>query len=353
MVARDDGLRAEAAEGAALSGRDVPLRAEVLAMASGHILARAIHVASTLELADRFGSTSRRVAALAAETGADPHALRRLLHFLARNGLFEETSDGGFEITPRGAMLRSDAPAATANVIRSLGHPTVWEAFGDLEQAVRSGRGLAASTGTSLYEASGALPHEREFSRGMSGYHWGEPEAVVEHYDFSPFRTVMDAGGSRGALMATILQRYPAISGAIFDRPGVAAEALSNLAAQGLEKRCRFVSGDFFRAIPGGEDLYILSHVLHDWPDAEARRILRCCREAMGEAGRLIVLEALMARGGDGESEIPADMLLLANTDGRLRSIEEHCSLLASAGLRVSRVLACGLRVSLIEAVPA
>lgn len=321
-------------------------------MASGHILARAIHVASGLELADRFDSTGRPVEAVAAETGTDSHALRRLLHFLARNGLFEERPDGSFEITPRGALLRSDAPAATANVVRSLGHPAVWDAFGDLEQAVRAGRGLAVLQGGHLYEASGWLPHEREFSRAMSGYHWGEPEAVVEHYDFSPFRTVMDVGASGGALMAVILQRYSEILGTIFDRPGVAAEALSNLAAQGLENRCRFVSGDFFRAIPAGEDLYILSHILHDWPDAVALRILRCCREAMGDAARLIVLEAVMARGGDGESEIPADMLLLANTAGRLRSIEEHRSLLASAGFRVSRVVACGSLVSLIEAVP-
>jgi hypothetical protein len=347
MAARDDGLRAQAITGAALSDCDAAVRAEVLAAASGHILARAIHVASDLALADRFEDAPRPVEPLAAEVGAEPGALRRLLHFLARHGLFEEVEDGSFRMTARGAMLRSDAPAATADVIRSLGHPDVWEAFGKLREAVRSGTGVRAET--DLYEVSGALPHEREFSRAMAGYHWTEPEAVAAHIDFSRFDSIVDVGGSGGALMAAILQRHPGPRGTIFDRPGLAAEALSNLGALGLQARCRFVGGDFFTAVPGGEGLYILSHVLHDWADADAIRILRRCRDAMGDGSRLIVIEAFVAPGGEGESEIPADLLLLANTAGRLRSVEEHTSLLASVGLRLCRVVACGPRLSAIE----
>src|SRR4051812_31944513 len=138
VAARDDGLRSQATEGEAVSDGGATLRAEILAAASGHILARAIHVAVSLKLADRFGDEPRTASQLAGELGVDERALRRLLHFLARHLLFEESPEGSFRLTARGAMLRSDAPAATADVIRSLGHPRVWNAFGQLEQVVRS-----------------------------------------------------------------------------------------------------------------------------------------------------------------------------------------------------------------------
>ena len=336
-----------------MSDHETALRAEVLAAASGHILARAIHVALALDLAERLGGGARPLRELAVECGADERALGRLLHFLSRHDFFADCGGDRFGLTERAAMLRSDAPAWTADVVRSLGHPGVWEAFGNLEQAVRSGRGPARRGGTALYDASGELPHEAEFSRAMAGYHAGEPEAVASHYDFSGYRSLLDIGGSSGALISAILLRYPALRGTIFDRPGLARQARACLAACGLEERCGFIGGDFFDSVPAGADLYILSHVLHDWPDTEAGRILGHCRAAMGGGARLIVLEALVAPGGEGESEIPADLLLLANTDGRLRTLAEHRALLAAAGLRLTRTVACGPRVSAIEAEPA
>lgn len=349
MAARDDGLRAQAPRGAAVNDGTAAMRSEVLAAASGHILARAIHVACSLGLADAFGDEARTPGSIGEALAVDATALGRLLHLLSRSGYFEERPDGSFLITARGTMLRADAPGRTAEVIRSLGHPGVWEAFGSLEQTIRSGK-PPGSRRHKLYEASGALPHEREFSRAMSGYHWGEPEALVDHYDFSPFGSIVDIGGSGGALLCTVLDRHPRLRGTIFDRPGLREEAMANLATRGLAGRCAFAGGDFFRKIPGGEDLYILSHILHDWPDRDALAILRTCAQAMSAASRLIVLEALIASGGAGESEIPADMLLLANTGGRLRSLDEHRALLAGAGLGVVRTIACGPRVSLIEA---
>jgi hypothetical protein len=332
---------------------EAELRAEVLAAASGHILARAIHVALALDLADRFENGARCVRELAVECGAAERALRRILHFLARHGYFEERDGDLFALTARGAMLRSEAPSWTADVIRSLGHPGVWEAFGDLEAAVRNGRGREERRGPALYEPSGDLPHEVQFSRAMAGYHAGEPEAVATHYDFARYRSVVDIGGSGGVLISEILLRYPQIRATIFDRPGLAAHAMYNLRASSVDDRSDFHGGNFFDAVPGGADLYILSHILHDWPDSDARRILRSCRAAMGRESRLLVLEALTAPGGAGESEIPADVLLLANTDGRLRTAEEHRALLESAELRLTRIVPCGPRVSAVEAEPA
>jgi hypothetical protein len=184
----------------------------------------------------------------------------------------------------------------------------------------------------------------------MAGYHAGEPQAIAAAYDFPGVSTVLDIGGSGGTLMATILARHPHLVGIVFDRPGIAEECRAFLLARGLSGRCTFVGGDFFTAVPEAGDLYILSHILHDWGDDDAQRILTVCRQAMRRGAKLLVLEAPMSFTGKAESEIPADMLLLATTEGRLRTIEEHGALLGTAHFRLTRTLGCEAAVTLIEA---
>ena len=65
-----------------------------------------------------------------------------------------------------------------------------------------------------------------------------------------------------------------------------------------LLPRMAFASGDFFRpgSLPtaeGGGALFIMRQILHDWPDADALRILRSTRQAMGAtASTLALVEA-------------------------------------------------------------
>ena len=58
------------------------------------------------------------------------------------------------------------------------------------------------------------------------------------------------------------------------------------------------VEGSFFDAMPAGADLYVLSRVLHNWPDDEAATVLHRIRDAIAGDGRLIVLEELIDSGG-------------------------------------------------------
>jgi hypothetical protein len=331
-----------------VSGASGDPRAAILAAASGHVLARAIHVAAELGLADRIEEPVL-AGELAPAIGADAAALYRLMHFLARHDILAEDEAGRFTLTETGAMLRADAPAQTAAVIRSLAAPGMWNAFGGLIDAVRTGVPAGHWRNGRLYEGRGTVPEEK-LGAAMIGYHAGEPDAVAEAYDFGGLERIVDVGGSSGNLLSAILRRYPEAHGTVYDRPGIAEEAGRRFMAMGLAQRARFVGGNFFDSVPAGGHLYILSHILHDWSDADALRILCACRRGMGSEAKLIVLEALMVPAGTGETEIPADLLLLASTEGRFRTREEHAALLAAAGFRLMRVVACGAPVSIIEA---
>lgn len=318
--------------------------------ASGHILARAIHVAAELRLADRIGDGTADVARLASASGADQRALQRILHFLARYGYFTEEADGIFSVTRLGAMLRADAPSNSAAVLASLGHPGVWRAYGDLAATVR--RGVTAGSGPASrpWERAPDADQARALADAMAGYHAGEPDLVAREWDFAGVGTVVDVGGSAGRLMTSILARHGQLRGIVFDRPSTGPQALATIEAAGHNDRCGFVGGSFFDAVPEGGDLYLLSHVLHDWSDEDAALILASCRRAMRPGAGLLIVEALIEPGGGNENHIPADLLLLATTEGRMRSAADYERMLEAAGFRMGRTLSFERTVSIIEA---
>jgi len=44
---------------------------------------------------------------------------------------------------------------------------------------------------------------------------------------------------------------------------------------------------------PAGGDAYVLKHVIHDWDDESAVGILKNCHRAMGEQGKLLIIEGV------------------------------------------------------------
>ncbi len=78
----------------------------------GFRLTQLISVAAKLGIADHLRPGPQAVPAIAAAVGADAAALRRLLRALASIGIFAETSDGNFGLTPLAEQLRSDLPGS-------------------------------------------------------------------------------------------------------------------------------------------------------------------------------------------------------------------------------------------------
>jgi hypothetical protein len=122
---------------------------------------------------------------------------------------------------------------------------------------------------------------------------------MLDAYDFKGCRTVVDVGGGNGLLLAALLKRHPGVRGILFDLPSVAERAGFTFAALGLENRCRLEGGDFFDSVPQGAEAYVLRHIVHDWEDADAVRILGNCREAMGKNGRVLVVETVIPPGDE------------------------------------------------------
>jgi orsellinic acid C2-O-methyltransferase len=123
---------------------------------------------------------------------------------------------------------------------------------------------------------------------------------VAAAYDFSGMHQVIDVGGGDGRLLTGILRAYPSLQGTVFDLPRLGESARRQITGAGLADRYRFVAGDFFEAVPEGFDAYLLKHVIHDWDDARAVRLLENCRRAMSTQAKLLIVEGVYPPHIDG-----------------------------------------------------
>ncbi|XXY17245.1 methyltransferase [Sorangium sp. So ce216] len=201
-------------------------------------------------------------------------------------------------------------------------------------------------------------------SRGCNGAAWLYAQlasgsdlevhrAVVEAYDFSGVRRLVDVGGGHGALLAAILSRHPEVRGVVFDQPHVVRGAHANLERAGVAARCELMGGDFFCSVPGGADAYILSAIIHDWSDEDAVLLLKNIRRAIAGGGRLLLVESVIQPGSTPDFGKLLDLEMLIACGGRERTEPEIRALLAAAGFRLARVFPTASATSVIEAVPA
>jgi O-methyltransferase domain len=136
------------------------------------------------------------------------------------------------------------------------------------------------------------------------------------------------------------------------DLPNVVPSATAAASVLGLAQRSRALAGDFFTYVPEA-DIYLLKHILHDWNDREAVRILKGCREAMRAGGRVIVIEMLLGEIGEPELAPLMDLNMMVMLTGRERTLAEYSALLKDAGLRLSKSTSIRSPIAVIEAVAA
>jgi SAM-dependent methyltransferase len=320
----------------------------------GFRLTQLIYVAAKLRLADHLQAQPQRPDRLAETVGADPHALYRLLRALASVGIFAEQSDGTFAVTARARLLQTDAPGSLRSMALLYGEGWLWQAYGRMLSSVQTGRPAFQQVhGESLFDyLHHHPPAATVFHNAMTGFSAHEAAAILNAYDFSSAQHVVDVGGGQGTLLAAILQAHPHLCGILFDLASVIAEGQGLIVEQGLSERCMCVAGDFFAAIPAGGDIYLLKSVLHNWDDAASVNILRNCRRAMGEHGRLVLAERVIPSGNTPAEAKLFDINMLVVMGGQERTQEEYCALFEAAELRLTQVLPTYTALSLVEGVP-
>jgi hypothetical protein len=143
----------------------------------------------------------------------------------------------------------------------------------------------------------------------------------------------------------------PSVRGVLFDSPQIIESANGYMSNVELNGRCQAVGGNFFDSVPHGGDAYILKNVIHDWDDSHSVVILKNCRRAMAESGKVLLVEMLMPLEGAVSLQSLMDLNMLVISGGRERTEPEYREVLAAAGLRITRIVPTISPYSVIEAV--
>ncbi|MEV7952910.1 methyltransferase [Streptomyces sp. NPDC088141] len=303
----------------------------------------ALRAGVTLGLFDLVETGLGAPAVLAERTGADKDAVRRLLRHLANLGLLDRGPDN-YRLTALGAVLTSGHPSGLA---RGLDQSDAWAEAGDLAvpglvSAVTTGRpAWPQAAGAPFWQSLAADPRlAASFDAAMSGHADAVGPWLATAWNWSTASHVADVGGGTGSTLRDILVRHPHLRGTLIDLPGTVSRAEAKLGGDAaLAGRVTLSPGSFFDPLPGGHDILVLAHVLHDWGDDDCVRLLHRCAEAVADGGSVLVVDRMVDESVI-EGQLPVtqrDLAMLILLGGKERTAEEFRMLGKKAGLSLRR----------------
>jgi hypothetical protein len=327
---------------------------QILQVATGYIASSALSVVMELEIPDHLSDGPKSAADLSAATGATEDGIFRTMRLLASLGLFDETGPREFGLNDAGRLLSRTDPRSLGPIARFLPDPVHFRVYANLMHSVRTGEPAADTTlGMPVFDYLAENPGYSEiFNNAMTAMSAPAAAAVVEAYDFSGFKTIIDVGGGHGEILMTILRATPESRGILTDLDHVLKNARPRIADAGLADRCETVGCDFFKAVPAGGDAYVMKHIIHDWDDDRASLILRNIGSAMGNRkGSVLLIETVVPEDSRPDMSKFIDLEMLTFPGGRERTEAEFRELFEQSGFSLVKIVPTKSAFSVVEAV--
>lgn len=253
-----------------------------------------------LGLFTQLAGGERSEAEIQHELGLHDRSLYDFLDTLVALGFLEREDLG------RTARYRN-APDAEAFLVAGkpnyvggfleMANDRLYPFWGDLEEGLRTGEPQNEIKHgdedffDSLYEDPARLT---QFMAAMEGVQMGAFVALAQSFDFSPYATLLDAGGASGALSIQIALHHEHMRCISADLPVVEPIARERIEKAGLTERVEVRSLDFWNDPFPSVYLVTMGNILHDWDAHEQKRLIRKAYEALRDDGALIVIEHMI-----------------------------------------------------------
>jgi hypothetical protein len=314
---------------------------QLLELIQMRLISEAIHVVAALEVADLLSAGPKSAEELGEATGASAPSLRRVMCALTSFGIFSQDSAGRFDLAPMGEFLKRDVPGSLHTAALFFGGEAGASTIRLFLECVTTGQNAAQKLyGSNWIDRLQSDPERTNlFNSVMTSFSALHITGLLEAYDFSAAKKVVDVGGGHGKIISEILKKNVGLHGVLFDLPHACNGGKDTIAQAGLIDRCEVISGDFFVSVPAGADLYLLSRVIHDWDDEKSVAILKVIRGAIAPHGRLVLLETMLRASASTVYPVLSDLNMLLMTGGCERTEEEYCALYRAAGFELTRTV--------------
>lgn len=251
-----------------------------------------------LKVADHLSEGPKSVDVLAKQVGVQADMLALHMRVMCSKDIFIEIEEGIFAHTEKSRYLQTDIPCSLASVselIRSDSQRAVWTPEA-LAYSLRTGKSAFEHIlGENLWSFLATHPEDLAIANGaVITLSDSLNETIAEVCDLTGRHSLVDVGGGDGSFLATLLSKYPEMTGTLLEVPPV----IENVQAQKMETelvgRYTYQAGDFLENVPEGGDAYFLKEILTHWNDEDCLKILNNCRRAMAPSGKLYIIEYIL-----------------------------------------------------------
>jgi C-methyltransferase len=185
------------------------------------LISEAIPVVATLGIADLL-TAPRTADELAKATGAAADPLRRVMRALASFEVFSQDFGGRYTLGPLGESLKRDVTGSLHGAALFFGGETGTNLIRLFLDSVRTGESAVQKLagGKRIFEWLQNDPERTQlFNSVMTSLANLQITGLLEAYDFSYARKLVDVGGGHGKNLAHILIKNPGMRGVLFDLP--------------------------------------------------------------------------------------------------------------------------------------
>ena len=223
-------------------------------------------------------------AAVARSCGAHPHGTEGLLNACVAERLLERDGDGYRNTPTADTFLVRGRPAFMGDAFKYA--EDLYPAWGRLAEFAR--------TNVPPVRAEEMLGQDkartRHFVRAMHNRARGTAKALPHDVDLRGRRHLLDVGGGPGTYSMILCEQNPGLTATVFDLPGVLEVTREIVDEHGFTARVRLHPGSYLTDdFPGGNDVVLLSGMMHRETPGTCRMLLRKAFAALEPGGLVVV----------------------------------------------------------------
>jgi len=299
----------------------------IVEAATAFMRAKHLFAAAELGVFEGLATGARTVDELARDLGLPRRTARIIVDAVTALG-FLDREDDRYKNGPVAQDYLSGRGALDMRPFMRFFNRLSYRRWITLEDSVRRGSGVSG-------EFNFTPDEQRIFSEGVEAFTASQAAGLLAAYDFSRHRRILDVGGGTGNFLQSILERYPAAEGTLFELPQAAAVARTKLRGTPFDQRIRIVEGDFFRdALPKDHDALIVANVVHVLDMAQNERLFRHMRACAAPGARLFLVDfwTNLAHTEPLFAALMAGEFLVTAGNGDVYSVDEGRTWLVQSG---------------------
>ncbi len=252
-----------------------------------------------------------------------------LLYALVIAGLLIE-EDGAFSNTPEtGEFMVKGKDGYLGDAHK------IW--YSNLLASLKTAESIRTGVPQAKYDWANMAEGElKALMEGMGTHDAAFANQLSTQYDFSQFRSLLDAGCGSGTLAIAMTEIHPYLTATVVDLPQVTPITEQTVMDAGASDRINVVSADLTSdPIPGMYDVAIISSVIQTLSKEEARQVINNVGKVVNPGGWIYIFGSGMLENSRLSPKAAVDInLVFINTydNGQSYTEDEHRNWLREAG---------------------